>query len=41
MFPPQMQYRENNNIAYIINIVTCRLVRVMEITGSSSDDWIY
>jgi hypothetical protein len=23
------------------NIVTCRVVRVTNITGSSSDDWIY
>jgi hypothetical protein len=23
------------------NIVTCRVVRVTKITGSSSDDWIY
>jgi hypothetical protein len=26
---------------YIINIVTCRVVRVKKITGSRSDDWIY
>jgi hypothetical protein len=24
-----------------VNIVTCRMVRVTKITGSSSDDWIY
>jgi hypothetical protein len=25
----------------LINTVTCRVVRVTKMTGSSSDDWIY
>jgi hypothetical protein len=25
----------------VINIITCRVVCVMKMTGSSSDDWIY
>jgi hypothetical protein len=30
-----------NLITEVINIVTCRVVRMTIMTGSSSDDWIY
>jgi hypothetical protein len=36
-----LAYRNNNNNNNNNNNVTCRVVRVTKITGSSSDDWIY
>jgi hypothetical protein len=42
-----LMHAYQNNILHVgqklmgINIVTCRMVRVMRMTGSSLDDWIY
>jgi hypothetical protein len=38
---PGFKNREKRLLLRSYNIVTCRLVRVTKMTGSSSDDWIY
>jgi hypothetical protein len=41
----ESDFRDEENDVLLLDsgddIVTCRLVRVMKIMGSSSDDWIY